>query len=109
MSWMEEVGLEEELKEERVEKLDELVTQVVDQMMVPAEGGNGVQVWEAATLASREKLEAGDEEKAVDEGILGDEGETTVVWRFSIGSSCRSTYLRFMRLGEYKSLVSRRS
>ena len=100
MSWMEEVGLEEELKEERVEKLDELVTQVVDQMMVPAEGGNGVQVWEAATLASREKLEAGDEEKAVDEGILGDEGETTVVWRFSIGSSCRSTYLRFMRLGE---------
>ena len=37
MSWMEEVGLEEELKEERVEKLDELVTQVVDQMMVPAE------------------------------------------------------------------------
>ena len=106
---MEEVGLEEELKEERVEKLDELVTQVVDQMMVPAEGGNGVQVWEAATLASREKLEAGDEEKAVDEGILGDEGETTVVWRFSIGSSCRSTYLRFMRLGEYKSLVSRRS
>ena len=97
---MEEVGLEEELKEERVEKLDELVTQVVDQMMVPAEGGNGVQVWEAATLASREKLEAGDEEKAVDEGILGDEGETTVVWRFSIGSSCRSTYLRFMRLGE---------
>ena len=33
---MEEVGLEEELKEERVEKLDELVTQVVDQMMVPA-------------------------------------------------------------------------
>ena len=63
MSWMEEVGLEEELKEERVEKLDELVTQVVDQMMVPAEGGNGVQVWEAATLASREKLEAGDEEK----------------------------------------------
>ena len=106
---MEEVGLEEELKEERVEKLDELVTQVVDQMMVPAEGGNGVQVWEAATLASREKLEAGDEEKAVDEGILGDEGETTVVWRFSIGSSCRSTYLTFMRLGEYKSLVSRRS
>ena len=109
MSWMEEVGLEEELKEERVEKLDELVTQVVDQMMVPAEGGNGVQVWEAATLASREKLEAGDEEKAVDEGITGEEGETTVVWRFSIGSSCRSTYLRFMRLGEYKSLVSRRS
>ena len=108
MSWMEEVGLEEELKEERVEKLDELVTQVVDQMMVPAEGGNGVQVWEAATLASREKLEAGDEEKAVDEGILGDEGETTVVWRFSIGSICRSTYLRFMRLGEYKSQVSRR-
>ena len=111
-SWLEEeVGLEEELEEEREEKLDELVTQVVDQMMVPAEGGkgNGVQVWEAATLASREKLEAGDEEKAVDEGILGDEGETTVVWRFSIGSSCRSTYLRFMRLGEYKSLVSRRS
>ena len=111
MSWMEEVGLEGELKEERVEKLDELVTQVVDQMMVPAEGGkgNGVQVWEAATLASRENLGAGDEERAVDEGIPGEEGETTVVWRFSIGSSCRSTYLRFMRLGEYKSLVSRRS
>ena len=88
-----------------------MVAQVVDQMMAPAEGGKGkgVQVGEAATLASREKLEAGDEEKAVDEGILGDEGETTVVWRFSIGSSCRSTYLRFMRLGEYKSLVSRRS
>ena len=88
-----------------------MVAQAVDQMMAPAEGGKGkgVQVWEAATLASREKLEAGDEEKAVDEGILGDEGETTVVWRFSIGSSCRSTYLRFMRLGEYKSQVSRRS
>ena len=78
---------------------------------VPAEGGkgNGVQVWEAATLASRENLGAGDEERAVDEGIPGEEGETTVVWRFSIGSSCRSTYLRFMRLGEYKSQVSRRS
>ena len=91
---MEEVGLEEELKEERVEKLDELVTQVVDQMMVPAEGGNGVQVWEAATLASRENLGAGDEERAVDEGIPGEEGETIVDWRFSTRSSCRSTYLR---------------
>ena len=96
MSWMEEVGLEEELKEERVEKLDELVTQVVDQMMVPAEGGkgNGVQVWEAATLASRENLGAGDEERAVDEGIPGEEGETIVDWRFSTRSSCRSSYLR---------------
>ena len=128
---MEEVGLEEELKEERVEKLDELVTQVVaqgvaqvvEQMMalmvarrvalmvaqvvvmmaikvlvkeVPAEGGkgNGVQVWEAATLASRENLGAGDEERAVDEGIPGEEGETIVDWRFSTRSSCRSTYLR---------------
>ena len=108
--------LEEELEEEREEKLDELVTQVVaqgvaqvvEQMMalivavkvsvkeVPAEGGkgNGVQVWEAATLASRENLGAGDEERAVDEGIPGEEGETIVDWRFSTRSSCRSTYLR---------------
>ena len=120
-AWLEEeVGLEEELEgeleeeleEEREEKLDELVTQVVaqgvaqvvEQMMalivavkeVPAEGGkgNGVQVWEAATLASRENLGAGDEERAVDEGIPGEEGETIVDWRFSTRSSCRSTYLR---------------
>ena len=57
-------------------------------------------MWEAATLASRENLGADDEERAVDEGIPGEEGETTVVWRCPIGSSCRSTYLRFMRLGE---------
>ena len=55
---------------------------------VPAEGGkgNGVQVWEAATLASRENLGAGDEERAVDEGIPGRRVKQLWIGVFQLGA-----------------------